>query len=129
LNHTTEETGRFLGLGDGEAFCDFRDGDGEWRLSKAGTCLKDLSDVGVAGIRGGATTRVVITNGEGGGEDVALYLGGGTTVIWSATFPIKGGAVGEGVHVLRDIGAMRGIAEDGFGMVKVSMTGLEGPTT
>lgn len=128
LNHTTEETGRFFRLGDGEAFCNLCDRGGEWRLSKAGTRRKDLSDVGVAGFSDGAAAKVLVTDGGECGEDVTLYLGGDITVIWSAKSPTKGDGLEEVVHTL-PTGGMRGIADEGLGMVKVSMTGLEGPMT
>ena len=119
LNHTTEEIGRFLGLRDGEAFCDFRGGDS----ANVGTRRKELSDVSEGDI-----ARMLITGGASCGEDLALYLGGGTTVAWLAKLPTKGGGLGEAVHSLAT-GAMKGIADEGLGMVKVSITGLEGPMT
>lgn len=78
LNQTTEETGRFFRLGEGDAFGDLRDGEGEWRLLNADTRLKDLSEVGVTGdgVDHG-TIAVLLTDGERRGEGVALQIGGG----------------------------------------------------
>jgi len=128
LNQTTEETGRFLGLEEEELFCNLCDGEGEWRLSDAAMRLRDFSGFGVSGFRAGPGTSGMLVIDDAECEEV-LALGGDRALIWSATPPIKGGGIGEGVRALRAMGAMRGTADEGSGMVKVSMTGLEGPMT